>query len=171
MIVDASRASTLPAPKGLGDRIQTPKSQPKSAANTKATAGAAKGEGARRGRGRPSKRGGKSARPAKKTAEELDSEMMDYFGTAEAPAETGTAAPAQAAVANGDAMDDEVLVSRLRLMSRFVNANLKCSDQRITSTLRRGEAWHPFKKGVWSSPLVFLHTLLRCIPYLFAGCL
>jgi len=109
MVVDASRASTLPAPKGLGDRIQAPKSQPKSAANTKATASAAKGEGARRGKGRPSKQGGKSARPAKKTAEELDSEMMDYFGSGEPAAEASTAAPVQAAATNGDAMEDEVL--------------------------------------------------------------
>jgi THO complex subunit 4 len=78
-----------------------PKSQPKSAATTKAST-----------RGRKASAGGrkaKSARPSKKTAEELDSEMVDYFGGAstDAPA-AGAAQPA----ANGDAnMDDEILVS------------------------------------------------------------
>lgn len=80
-----------------------PKSQPKSAATTKASAtrgGKASTRGAKKA---------KSARPTKKTAEELDSEMMDYFGGAgtDAPA-SGAAQPA----ANGDAnMDDEILVS------------------------------------------------------------
>jgi THO complex subunit 4 len=80
-----------------------PKSQPKSAAATKSasTGSGARGKG-NRGRGR----GGRNARPAKKTAEELDSEMADYFETgANAPA--ATTAPA----ANGDAaMDDEIMV-------------------------------------------------------------
>jgi len=66
--------------------------------------------------GRGGKRGGgaRNARPTKKTAEELDSEMVDYFqnggeGSGEtAVAATGAAAP----VAGGDAaMDDEILVS------------------------------------------------------------
>ncbi|TVY34661.1 mRNA export protein [Lachnellula subtilissima] len=103
VIVDAKRATALPTPKGLSERISQPKSQPKSAATTKATAtrgGKASTRGAKKA---------KSARPTKKTAEELDSEMMDYFGGAstDAPA-TGAAQPA----ANGDAnMDDEILVS------------------------------------------------------------
>jgi len=113
MVVDASRAPAIPAPKGLGDRIAQPKSQPKSAANAKATATGAKGTDAR-GKGRKARggRGGKNARPAKKTAEELDSEMADYFGGGEAPAptENGAAAITGAPAANGDAMqDDEIL--------------------------------------------------------------
>jgi THO complex subunit 4 len=84
-----------------------PKAQPKSAANTKKTDAAAAGSGTR-GKAAKKGRGGraKNARPAKKTAEELDSEMADYWGAAEA-------APAEAApvAANGgDApMEDEML--------------------------------------------------------------
>lgn len=89
-----------------------PKSQPKSAAATKAnTANStnSSGRAGRRGRGgRP-----RNPRPAKKTAEELDSEMADYFdnggiiATDASAATNGVAQPA----ANGDVMEDEVLVS------------------------------------------------------------
>jgi THO complex subunit 4 len=95
-----------------------PKSQPKSAAVTKATSGAAGaasgGRGGRRGRGGR----GRNARPAKKTAEELDSEMADYFDNSGAAAtETGAANGAAQPAANGDAMEDEVLVSVKRFVS------------------------------------------------------
>jgi THO complex subunit 4 len=94
--------------------LSQPKSQPKSAATTKATTngasgGATGGRAGRRGRGR----GARNPRPAKKTAEELDTEMADYFvngggATAEGGAATnGAAQPA----ANGDVMEDEILVS------------------------------------------------------------
>jgi THO complex subunit 4 len=111
VVLDAKRAAALPPPKGLGERITQPKTQPKaqpkSAAVTKATA-STRGKSAR-GRGR----GGsaKSARPAKKTAEELDSEMVDYFGGSTTETNGAGAGNAQPAT-NGDAnMDDEVLVS------------------------------------------------------------
>lgn len=61
---------------------------------------------------------GRSARPAKKTAEELDSEMADYFDASAAAAagttateNTNAAAPATAAA--GDATMDEIMVSLL----------------------------------------------------------
>lgn len=80
-----------------------PKPQPKSAASTKTTA-------ATRGRGKLARGKGaaRNARPAKKTAEELDSEMVDYWQAGAAATETnGAAQPA----AGGDAnMDDEILV-------------------------------------------------------------
>jgi len=112
ILVDASRAPAIPAPKGLSERIVQPKSQPKSAATTKATAnagggGASGGRAGRRGRGGHAR----NSRPAKKTAEELDSEMADYFDNGGAVAtETGavTNGVAQPA-ANGDVMEDEVL--------------------------------------------------------------
>ncbi|KAH8597886.1 putative mRNA export protein mlo3 [Bisporella sp. PMI_857] len=99
VVVDASRAASIPGPKPLGERIQQ-KAQPKSAAKEKPSATAARGKGARG-------RGGKAgrARPVKKTAEELDSEMADYF-TANSGDASGAAQP------NGDApMDDEIMVS------------------------------------------------------------
>jgi THO complex subunit 4 len=106
LILDANRAKAIPAPKGLSERISQPKPQPKSAASTKTTnAAGTRGKNGRRGRG------GRNARPAKKTAEELDSEMVDYWQTGAAAPETesganGAAQPA----AGGDAnMDDEIL--------------------------------------------------------------
>jgi len=108
LLVDASRAKAIPPPKGLSERITHPKVQPKSAASTKTPGtSAARGKGTRGGRGG---RGAKSGRPAKKTAEELDSEMVDYWQTGATATETegttsGTAQPA----ANGDANMDEIL--------------------------------------------------------------
>jgi THO complex subunit 4 len=128
LIIDASRARAIPAPKGLSERItfvhplffklsnadrlsSQPKPQPKSAATTK-------GAGATRGRGKAGRGKGtaRSARPAKKTAEELDSEMVDYWQAGAAATETnGAAQPA----AGGDAnMDDEILVC-LAVVSPF----------------------------------------------------
>jgi THO complex subunit 4 len=112
VILDARSAASIPPPKGLSDRIAQPKAQPKSAATTKTATDAA---GAR-GKGRAGRRGGKAGRnprPAKKTAEELDSEMADYFDNGGPAAGTETAATTNGAAqpaANGDAaMDDEIL--------------------------------------------------------------
>ncbi|PKS09742.1 hypothetical protein jhhlp_004363 [Lomentospora prolificans] len=108
----AQAASVIPQPKSLAERATQPKAQPKSAAADK-NAVSKTGQGAGRTRG---KRRGRSARPAKKTAEELDSEMADYFGAAEnnnAAAGTGDSNQAVApAATNGDAaMEDDILVS------------------------------------------------------------
>ncbi|KUJ23204.1 uncharacterized protein LY89DRAFT_703801 [Mollisia scopiformis] len=107
MIIDANLAKAIPAPKGLSERITQPKSQPKSAANTKKTETATRGKAAR-GRGGKAAR---NARPAKKTAEELDSEMVDYWNNGAAATEgEGAANGAGQAAANGDAnMDDDIL--------------------------------------------------------------
>lgn len=101
-------AAIVPAAKSLTDRVSQPKAQPKSAANNKKKDAAGKdaGNDARPNRaGRAKKR---NARPAKKTAEELDSEMADYFV---ANGQTSdSAAPAAPAAAGGDAaMADEIL--------------------------------------------------------------
>jgi len=108
VILDARRAAAIPPPKGLSERIAQPKAQPKSAVPTKNAAGGAgtRGKGAR-GRGG---RGGRNTRPTKKTAEELDSEMADYWetgGNANSGEATTTVAQPSA---NGDAaMVDEIL--------------------------------------------------------------
>lgn len=104
MMVDASSAPAIAAPKSLGDRIQQ-KPQPKSAASTKNAANAKTGDEATRGRKRGGRgaKGGNSSRPAKKTAEELDSEMADYFTS------NAEAAPATNGTAADNAMVDEVL--------------------------------------------------------------
>lgn len=89
-----------------------PKAQPKSAAATKSSAATGAGTRGKSSRGRG--RTGRNARPAKKTAEELDSEMADYFetGANAASTETGAAAGGAATTANGDAaMDDEIMVN------------------------------------------------------------
>jgi len=106
LILDAKNAKAIPPPKGLSERVSQPKAQPKSAAETKTTTAAgARGKDARgRGRGR-----GRNARPAKKTAEELDSEMVDYFGASTGIAEAGANGAAQPAAAGDANMDDEIL--------------------------------------------------------------
>jgi THO complex subunit 4 len=112
IVVGGNKAAAIAPPaKSLTDRISQPKSQPKSAAPSKkkeAAAIDAAANGATRG-GRPKRgRGGRNARPAKKTAEELDSEMADYFEGGTQP-EAATGAPA--ANNGGDApMEDEILV-------------------------------------------------------------
>ncbi|KAF7518808.1 hypothetical protein G7054_g13334 [Neopestalotiopsis clavispora] len=110
IIVSGDKAAEIaPAPKTLTDRISQPKSQPKSAVPNKKKEAATKetaAGGARGGRRKPAR--GKSSRPAKKTAEELDSEMADYFvaGNQNENASGGAPAPAN----NGDAaMDDDIM--------------------------------------------------------------
>lgn len=98
-------ADLIPQPKSLGQRITAPKAQPKSAATVKHSA-VPKGAAAAKKGGKKGPVKAKSVRPAKKTAEELDSEMADYF--VGASADGTTAAPA--AANGGDApMEDEVL--------------------------------------------------------------
>lgn len=94
----------VPEPPSLSQRITN---APRSAAsakagskNAKSTPAAVKAAAGKKGRaGKP-----KSARPAKKTEDELDAEMADYFDAAK---NTTEAAPA---ANGGDAqMDDEIL--------------------------------------------------------------
>ena len=78
------------------------RTQDKPKTNNTATNGASKGKNPR------NKKPARSGRPKKKTAEELDAEMVDYFGAGgEGAAPNGTTQ--QAAAAGGDAMVDEVL--------------------------------------------------------------
>jgi len=105
IIIDATVAAALPGPKGLSERVTQPKPQPKSAAASKATT-----NGATRGNGRGRRgRGGRNSRPAKKTAEELDSEMADYFGGGGSNAGNENEAAATNGAAAPDAMEEEVL--------------------------------------------------------------
>ncbi|CEL03540.1 Putative RNA annealing protein Yra1 [Aspergillus calidoustus] len=101
VVVDASHAPEVPAPKPLGDRVAQGKSKPKPATNAKAanTAAGKKGRGGRRP-------GARTNRPKPKTAEELDAEMDDYFITSGdvAPANV----PAAANVAPQQAAGDDV---------------------------------------------------------------
>jgi len=96
VILDARRAAAIPPPKGLGERIAAPKSQPKSAVPTK------NGTTSTRGKARGAKKA-RNPRPAKKTAEELDSEMADYWetGATNAGDAAGSGGAAQPAI--GDA--------------------------------------------------------------------
>ncbi|ODA82041.1 hypothetical protein RJ55_00546 [Drechmeria coniospora] len=105
IVVGAAQASkVIPAVKTLAERTTQPKPQPKSAATGKQSASSAKGAAAKAAVSK--KRRGKSARPAKKTVEELDSEMADYF----VPSTNGTTENAAPAAANGDApMEDEIM--------------------------------------------------------------
>lgn len=81
---------------------------PKPAASTKTSGKTAKPVSAARGAAGKKGRGGKakSARPAKKSAEELDAEMVDYFDAAKSTTEANGAA----ATNGGDAqMEDEIM--------------------------------------------------------------
>ncbi|KAI0555956.1 hypothetical protein F4679DRAFT_11421 [Xylaria curta] len=103
IVVGAAKAAEIiTTPKTLTERITQPKAQPKSAANDKKKeAGKAAGSGARGRKRRPAR----SSRPAKKTAEELDSEMADYFNSGDQNENTNGAAANTSADA---AMDDEI---------------------------------------------------------------
>ena len=117
MVVDANSVPEAPAAKSLADRMAyvapgrirstlltklsaNPKAQPKSATSTKATAKNAKG--AKAAAARPKR--GKSNKAKPKTAEELDAEMTDYWGTnnAAATAAGATATNGAAPAAAGD---------------------------------------------------------------------
>ncbi|KAI0131079.1 hypothetical protein F4814DRAFT_404756 [Daldinia grandis] len=126
IVVSAAKAAEIAPPaKTLTERISQPKAQPKSAANDKKEAASkAAGAGAR-GRKR---RGPRNSRPAKKTAEELDSEMADYFEASNQNENANGAAPA---ATSGDApMEDEILV-RILTTPPHTSAN-----QRIVSETR-----------------------------------
>lgn len=84
-----------------------PKSQPKSAAADKSSGKGAKsvsaGKGAAAKKGRAARP--KNARPTKKSADELDAEMADYFDAAKANGDANGVA-----ATNGDApMEDEIM--------------------------------------------------------------
>ncbi|KAI9713091.1 MAG: hypothetical protein M1820_001076 [Bogoriella megaspora] len=122
-VVLGARQAPEPVPvKNLSDRISAPKSaakdKPKSAAADKATGS---GKPAGKKGNRPA-RGRNAGRPnKKKTAEELDAEMTDYFGGGN----TNGVATESAATGN-EAMVDEVMVSELgSLNTRTVLNGLK----------------------------------------------
>ncbi|KAK3304322.1 uncharacterized protein B0T15DRAFT_536124 [Chaetomium strumarium] len=106
--VVVASADLIPQPKPLSQRIVQPKAQPKSAAAVKQNGGGTKGGAASSRGGKKTGRRGRSNRPVKKTAEELDSEMMDYFESGNP--ENNVNGAAAAAAAGGDAtMEDDVL--------------------------------------------------------------
>ncbi|EAW13244.1 RNA binding domain protein [Aspergillus clavatus NRRL 1] len=95
VVVDASHAPSVPAPKPLGERVAQVKSQPKPATAAK-TAAAARGRGRRGRRGGAAATGRTSNRPKQKTVEELDAEMVDYFAGNENAGSADASAPAAA---------------------------------------------------------------------------
>uniref|UniRef100_L2G2V7 Protein mlo3-like protein n=1 Tax=Colletotrichum fructicola (strain Nara gc5) TaxID=1213859 RepID=L2G2V7_COLFN len=109
IVVSASQAANvIPPSKTLAERTSQPKAQPKSAAINKRNANASKGPAAGNAQAGKKPRRARSGRPAKKTQEELDSEMADYFESGNANNENA-AAPAPAAT-NGDAaMEEDIM--------------------------------------------------------------
>jgi THO complex subunit 4 len=122
LIVGAKEVPKPAAPKGLADRMsyvsiflfqQLPHpnrgcSQPKNAAGKekakpKTNGASTTANGSSKKKGRPAKKA-RNSRPKKKTAEELDAEMADYFGPGEGGATNGAVQQPTA-----DAMVDEVL--------------------------------------------------------------
>ncbi|KAI1388906.1 uncharacterized protein F4822DRAFT_261839 [Hypoxylon trugodes] len=110
IVVSAAKAAEIAPPaKTLTERITQPKAQPKSAANDKKKEAAGKAAGAGAGTRGRKRRPARNGRPTKKTAEELDSEMADYFDANNQSENTNGGAPAPAAT-NGDAaMEDDIL--------------------------------------------------------------
>ncbi|CAM1509157.1 Fc.00g028960.m01.CDS01 [Cosmosporella sp. VM-42] len=110
IVVGAAQADkVIPQVKTLAERTSQPKSQPKSAAADKHNTNAAKGGVAKGGPNNKKRARGRNSRPAKKTAEELDLDMADYF-VANATNTTENTAAAAPAPANGDApMEDEIM--------------------------------------------------------------
>ncbi|QUC16492.1 uncharacterized protein UV8b_00733 [Ustilaginoidea virens] len=106
IVVGAAQADkVMPPIKSLAERTAQPKPQPKSAASGKGGAGGGVGKASNGAKGAANKkRRGRSARPAKKTADELDTEMANYFAKSDEGANNGSAA------AGGDApMEDEIM--------------------------------------------------------------
>lgn len=105
--VVVASADLIPQPKTLGQRISQPKAQPKSAATVKHGANGTKAGNTGKATKKGPVRRGRNNRPAKKTAEELDSDMADYFVAANT---TNENANGGAPATNGDApMEDEIM--------------------------------------------------------------
>lgn len=114
MLVSAANLPATAGSSSLADRVTQPKKdKPKPATAAKAApaaAGRGRGKDTRgRGKGRDA-RGGRE-RSKKKTVEELDAEMADYFPAAEGSNDAITTATngAQATAGGDTAMDDEML--------------------------------------------------------------
>ena len=119
--VVVASADLIPQPKTLGQRVTQPKAQPKSAAVDKHAANGAKGAAGAKGVKKQPRRG-RNSRPAKKTAEELDSEMADYFESSNQNENANGAAPA--ATNGGDApMEDEILVCGANMFNNCDRTN------------------------------------------------
>jgi len=113
LLVSAANMPAQTKQSSLADRVTQPKKdKPKPATSDKAAPAAGKGRGeGTRGRGGRGGRGGRE-RQKKKTVEELDAEMADYFPGAEGGNDamaTNGAAAAPAAAVGDTAMDDEML--------------------------------------------------------------
>lgn len=115
MLVSAANIPPAAAQPSLADRVTQPKKdKPKPATAAKAAPASAKNARGRGGRAEGRGRGGRAGRERtkKKTVEELDAEMADYFPAGEGNTDAMAAGPADAAqaTAGGDtAMDDEML--------------------------------------------------------------
>ncbi|MCJ1309841.1 hypothetical protein MMC25_003502 [Agyrium rufum] len=98
IVVDPTRAA-MATPRGMEDRVSNPRAAPKSAAAAKPAAGsqATRGGGARGRGGRKERNPG---RP-KKTADELDAEMADYFDPNAPPPNGATNGATNGTVATG----------------------------------------------------------------------
>ncbi|KAK4494198.1 hypothetical protein PRZ48_014496 [Zasmidium cellare] len=100
-------ANSIPAPqppKSLADRVQ-PKNAAKEQQKKKQKDVPAKATTNGAAKTNKPKKSGRAGRPKKKTAEELDAEMQDYFGSGEAPAATNGAPAAN----GGDTGMEEVV--------------------------------------------------------------
>ncbi|KAM0717217.1 hypothetical protein Q7P37_007069 [Cladosporium fusiforme] len=113
VVVGAKSLSAAAAPKSLSDRVAKPKNAAQeknkgAAAKGPKVANGAEGAAAKTGRNQQKKKSGRVGKPKAKTAEELDAEMQDYFGSGETNGAAPAAAPQAAPATNDDANMDEI---------------------------------------------------------------
>ncbi|EEH18574.2 hypothetical protein PABG_07634 [Paracoccidioides brasiliensis Pb03] len=137
VVLDASRAPTVPAVKLLTERVAQPKPQPKPVSATKGSAASK--------RGRP-RRGRNAGRPKPKTVAELDAEMEDYFpaNNAAPAAINGTAQPA---AAGGEDLGMDEISGFEGKCAKFLESPFVCNFNRVSiysllPSFRLGGAFH-----------------------------
>ncbi|KAG6005024.1 hypothetical protein E4U21_000539 [Claviceps maximensis] len=111
IVVGAAQADkVLPAVKSLAERTAQPKVQPKSAASGKGASGVGKTGIGGKAAAANKKRRGRNARPTKKTADELDTDMANYFSGSVDGTSNAAAVPASAAASADAPMEDEIML-------------------------------------------------------------
>ena len=98
------------------------------AATTRGTGSARGARGAGRGRGR----GKGTGRPTRKTAEELDAEMTDYFGNGTAAAPDGATAATNGASAPAATAGDDLGMDEISVGAPAWNKCPACNEVRLT---------------------------------------
>jgi len=110
VLVGARNVPAPDPPKALKDRVAKPKNAAAEKSKTAPAKGGTKKATANGTAKADAKKSGRVGKPKRKTAEELDADMQDYFGNGTEPAAVSGAAAAAVPATNGDTgMVDEVM--------------------------------------------------------------